>query len=75
MAAMVAAMWDQPSGLEIHSPGIAKPAESGPCIPVGAGKSTSGKLVFPHLSVFCKSFLATGGVLPISGQLGGLLAT
>lgn len=33
----------------------------------------SGKLVFSHLSVFCKTFLATGGLVPISGQLGGLL--
>jgi hypothetical protein len=31
---MVAAMWDQSSGLETHSPELAKPAESGPCIPV-----------------------------------------
>ena len=28
----------------------------------------SGKHVFPHLSVFCKRILATGGLLPISGR-------
>ena len=72
---MIAAVWDQPSGLETHSPELAKPAESGPCIPVGPGKNRSGKLIFSHLSVFCKCFLATGGLAPISGQLGGLLAT
>jgi len=51
---MVAAMWDQSSGLETHSPELAKPAESGPCIPVGPGDTVSGKPVFSHLSVFCK---------------------
>jgi len=39
----------------------------------GRGNSKSGKLVFSHLSVFCKKILATGGLVPISGQLGGLL--
>jgi hypothetical protein len=33
----------------------------------------SGKPLFSHLSVFCKRILATGGLVPISGQPGGLL--
>jgi hypothetical protein len=30
----------------------------------------SGKLVFSHLSVFCKRILAVGGLVPISGRFG-----
>ena len=40
---------------------------------MGPEITKSGKLVFSHLSVFCKRNLATGGLVPISGQLGGLL--
>jgi hypothetical protein len=57
-----------------HSPEIAKPAgEAGRAYRQGPGELISGKSVFSHLSVFCKTFLATGGLVPISGQLGGLL--
>jgi hypothetical protein len=36
----------------------------------GREKASSGKCVFSHLSVFCKRFLATGGLVPISGRFG-----
>ena len=52
---MVAVMRDQPSGLEIHSPEIAKPAEeAGRAYRQRPEEIMSGKQVFPHLSVFCK---------------------
>jgi hypothetical protein len=57
-----------------HSPEIAKPAEgAGRAYRQRPGKIMSGKQVFPHLSVFCKCFLAMGGLVPIFGRFGGLL--
>jgi hypothetical protein len=68
MTAMVAAMWIN-FWLENYSPEIAKPAEeAGRAYRQRPGKSLSGKHVFSHLSVFCKRFLATGGLVPISGR-------
>jgi len=55
MAAMVAAMWDQLLAWRIYSPEIAKPAgEAGRAYRQGPGEIVPGKLVFSHLSVFCK---------------------
>ncbi len=73
---MVAAVWDQPSGLEKHSPEIAKPAgEAGRAYRRGPGNQRLVNLFSLTFPSFASDFLPQADLCRFSANSAGCCAT